>query len=95
MDDDAPKYICDFFIAKARDTKWPGDARYGLTATKRTFRPAVLRNRAKRLLRAWLKEAEDALNPDLDYVFIARYGILGAKLPDGVAQIKRALKKLK
>ena len=95
MADDAPKYICDFFIAKARPTKWPNDARYGLTATKRTFRPAVLRNRAKRLLRAWLKEAESSLNPDLDYVFIARSGILDATLPDGVAQLNRALKKLK
>ena len=95
MADDAPKFICDFFIAKARPTKWPDDARYGITATKRTFKLAVNRNRAKRRLRAWLRSSESALNPALDYVFIARSGIADAKLPDGVDQMKRALKKLK
>jgi len=95
MAEDAPKFICDFFIAKARTTKWPGDARYGLTATKRTFKLAVNRNKAKRRLRAWLKECEEMLNPTLDYVFIARSMISDAKLPDGVEQMKRALKKLK
>jgi len=93
--DDAPKFICEFFIAKARPTKWPGDARYGLVATKRTFKLAVDRNLAKRKLRAWLKICESSLNPDLDYVFIARSSIMEAALPDGSAQMKRALKKLK
>jgi len=94
-DDDAPKFICDFFIARARDTLYAGDARYGITASKRTFRHAVDRNRAKRLLRVWIRANEGALSPDLDYVFIARSGILNASRPDGITQMKRALKKLK
>ena len=95
MPEDARKYICDLFIARSRPTKWPGNAKYGLTATKRTFRHAVLRNRAKRLLRVWLRLNEHLLSPDLDYVFIARSAIQDTTLPIGLAQTARALEKLK
>ena len=94
MPEDAPKYICDLFIVRVRPTKWPGNAKYGITATKRTFRHAVQRNRAKRLLRVWLRLNENLMAPDTDYVFIARGAILDAKLPEGSAQIAKALKKL-
>ena len=94
-DADAPKFICDFFIARARPTKFPGDARYGITASKRTFRHAVDRNRAKRLLRVWIRNAADMMSPDLDYTFITRSDILIAARPDGMTHMKRALKKLK
>ncbi|MCL2338770.1 MAG: ribonuclease P protein component [Proteobacteria bacterium] len=93
-DDVSPKFICEFFIARSRPTKFANDARYGITASKRTFRHAVDRNRAKRLLRVWIRMNESALCPDLDYTFIARSNILNARLPDGVAFMKRALKKL-
>ncbi|MCL1902083.1 MAG: ribonuclease P protein component [Alphaproteobacteria bacterium] len=103
-DADAPKFITEFFILKVRATRFPGDARYGITATKRTFKHATDRNRAKRKLRAWLRTCENAIpvnatsrdpmSPDLDYVFIARSAILDAKLPDGVELMKKALRKL-
>jgi len=92
--DDAPRFVTDFFIVKSRPTKWPNDARYGLTATKRTFKLAHDRNRAKRLVRAWLRECESLMSPEMDYVFIMRAPILVAKKPDGIAQITRALKRL-
>ncbi len=82
------------FIIKARKTIFPNDARYGLVATKKTFRFAVQRNRAKRLLRAWLIESESFLKPDMDYIFIARTAILDASKESGVETIKNALKLL-
>ncbi|MBN1325274.1 MAG: ribonuclease P protein component [Alphaproteobacteria bacterium] len=82
------------FIAKARKTIFPNDARYGLITTKKTFRLAVNRNRAKRLLRVWLFENKSLLNPELDYIFIARTPILNTLKPNGVAFMKEALESL-
>jgi len=82
------------FIAKARTTIFPNDARFGLIATKKTFRFAVQRNRAKRLLRVWLLENESLLKPDMDYIFIARTAILDASKESGIDTMKNALKSL-
>ncbi len=65
-----------YFIIRAKVAKYPDDPRYGLTATKRTFKHAVDRNRAKRLLRDWLRFNEKYLIPEYDYVFIARHAIV-------------------
>ena len=93
-DDTANVVATDLFIVKSRATLFPGDARYGLIVTKRTFRHAVNRNRAKRLLRAWIRQSEDGLDDRLDYIFIARAKILGADLPTGLAVMKKALRKI-
>lgn len=82
------------FIAKARPTIFPNNARFGLIATKKTFRLATQRNRAKRLLRAWLNETNDLLDPKLDYIFIARPSILDAEKTDGVKTMKDAIDSL-
>ncbi|HNY25191.1 MAG TPA: ribonuclease P protein component [Alphaproteobacteria bacterium] len=95
MPENCPTARTPFFIAKAQKTKFPGDARYGLVATKKTFPLAVDRNRAKRLLRAWLVENSKMMNPDMDYVFIAKIGILKADKLTGVANMKNALDFLK
>lgn len=92
---DAPTEVTRFFIAKARPTIFPGDSRYGLIVTKKTFKLAVDRNRAKRLLRVWIRENEALMSPDMDYVFIGRRAILDATLPDGLNTMARALKSLK
>ena len=89
-----PVAVMPLFIIRAHPTKFPGDARYGLTATKKTFKLAVHRNRAKRLLRVWVRENEAALRPDTDYVFIARHAILDASKPEGIAMMAKALKKV-
>ncbi|MDL2296175.1 ribonuclease P protein component [Lachnospiraceae bacterium OttesenSCG-928-E19] len=80
------------FIAKCRPTLFPGDPRYGLIVTKKTFKLAVARNRAKRLLRVWIRENEQLLRDDMDYVFIARRDILNTSLHDGVKTMASALK---
>jgi ribonuclease P protein component len=92
MADDAPTAKSQFFIIRARATIFPDGAKYGLVATKRTFKLAVHRNRAKRLLRVWIRENESMLKPGADYVFIARNPILQAGKPDGVTAMAKALR---
>jgi ribonuclease P protein component len=94
MPEDAPIFKCPLFIAKANPAKILNDARYGLIATKRSFRHAVDRNRAKRLLRVWLRANEPRMNPELDYVVIARPAILETVLDTGTDLMKRAIKRL-
>ena len=72
---------CAYCLIRARHIRFPGDPQYGLVVTKRTFRNAVDRNRAKRLLREWIRQNERHMRDDLDYVFIARSMILTATLP--------------
>ena len=62
---------------------WPrrGDdaaARIGAVASKRTFRRAVDRNRARRLLREAFRLHRDRLSGAFDYVIVARRRILEA-----------------
>lgn len=79
------------FVVRAKKTLFPDDARYGLIASKRTFKLAVDRNRAKRLLREWIRHNEKMLLPDLDYVFIARRAILEHGRDQGIAAMTKAL----
>ncbi len=89
-----PTVFADCFVAKAKSAKFTDDARFGLVATKKTFRLAVHRNRAKRLLRDWIAFNEDLMLPDMDYIFIARSPILNCNRQDGRAQMSKALKKI-
>ncbi|MDR0741618.1 MAG: ribonuclease P protein component [Rickettsiales bacterium] len=95
MAESDPTAKAKFFIIRAHPTLFQGDARYGLVATKKTFKLAVHRNRAKRCLRVWIREKESLLNPDFDYVFIARRAILDATKDIGIAAMTKALKYLK
>jgi ribonuclease P protein component len=65
-------------------TKTGPDAslRLGVIASKRTFRRAVDRNRAKRLLREAYRLNRFRLNGDLDVVLVARRNILKASRQD-------------
>lgn len=89
-----PKTITDFFIIKAKTAKIPDDARYGLIASKRTFKFAVQRNRAKRLMRDWICANEDLMVDTMDYIFILRGGILNANREDGRLRTRVALTKI-
>ena len=80
-----------FFIARAKPAKYPDDARYGLVVTKKTFKHAVDRNRAKRLLRDWIAYNEKYMLANMDYVFIARHKILDATRNDGRDAMRKAL----
>lgn len=95
MADTDPSARCSYFLIRARKTIFPGDARYGITTTKKTFRLAVNRSRARRLLRDWIRFNETLLRKDMDYVFIARRDILRATRQDGRTAMKKALYYLK
>lgn len=82
---------CAFFIVRAKPAKIPDDARYGLITTKKTFRFAVHRNRAKRLLRDWIAYNENMMLDDKDYVFVARRAILDATRQEGRDAVRKAL----
>ena len=90
-----PTARCAYFLVRAKKTLFPNDARYGLVVTKKTFKHAVDRNRAKRLLRDWIESNEKMLNEDWDYVFVARRAILDATRLDGRVAMKKALNYLR
>lgn len=83
-----------FFYVRAKPAKFSDDPRYGLIVTKKTFRFAVQRNRAKRLLRDWLRFNQDLMLEKYDYVFIGRHAILEAGREEGRDSMKRALKRI-
>lgn len=84
-----------FFLVRAKKAKFKDDARYGLIVTKKTFKHAVDRNRAKRVLRDWIAHNENMMRPEWDYVFVVRRGILDATRTDGRVAMKKALHFLK
>ncbi len=94
-DDNDPTARCAYFLVRKKPAKIENDARYGLIVTKKTFKHAVDRNRAKRLLRDWICFNEKMLQPDSDYVFVARRDILGASREEGRVAMKKALHFLK
>ena len=84
----------DCFVVKTKTAKFANDARFGLVASKKVFKLAVHRNRAKRLLRDWIAFNENLMLPDMDYIFIARSQILDCGREDGRLQMEKALKKI-
>ena len=69
------------------------DAEYGIISNKRTFPTAVARNRARRLIRAWMNRTERPRKFDL--LFIARRDILETGLTKGVGQMAKIFGKIK
>ena len=63
---------------------------YGIVVGKRVFPSSVRRNRAKRLLREWIRGNE--MPKDQDVLLVARPEILETDLKSGLAQMKKALK---
>ncbi len=80
------------FLVRAKSAKFPDDPRYGLVVTKKMFKHAVDRNRAKRLLRDWIAHNEKLLCPQWDYIFVVRRAILSASRTDGRVAMKKALR---
>ena len=65
-----------------------------MIATKKTFRLAVWRNRAKRVARDWIAYNEDVMLDDLDYIFILREPILRAVRDEGRSEMRKQLNKM-
>ncbi len=84
-----------YFLVRAKMAKFPDDARYGLIVTKKTFKHAVDRNRAKRMIRDWIAFNERMLRPEWDYVFVIRRAILDADRTSGRVAMKKALNYLR
>ena len=95
MGDNDPVARCGFFLVRAKTAKFPDDPRFGIIVTKKTFKHAVDRNRAKRLLRDWIEFNEDMMRDDWDYVFVIRRDILDATRTDGRVAMKKALNYLR
>lgn len=91
MGENDPTARCAYFLVRAKPAKFPDDARYGIIVTKKTFKHAVDRNRAKRLLRDWIAFNEKMMRPEWDYVFIIRRAILDADRTAGRVAMKKAL----
>ncbi|MBO4745598.1 MAG: ribonuclease P protein component [Alphaproteobacteria bacterium] len=89
--DDAPSARSAYFIVRVKPAKFVDDPRVGFVAAKRTFRFAVERNRAKRLLRDWVRFNEGLMLPEYDYIFIAHAAILKATRDKGRAGMAKAL----
>ena len=92
MRDDDPSARSAYFFVRAKRARFADNPRVGFTATKRTFRLAVERNRAKRQMRDWVRHHSGLMANMFDYVFIARPQILGATRTDGRTAMEKALR---
>lgn len=85
-----PYALTDLFAIRTKNAKFSDDPRYGLVVSKRNFRFAVHRNRAKRLLRDWIAFAEKYMCDDMDYVFFAHPEILNDGITREIGREKMA-----
>ncbi len=84
-----------FVVVEARQRGDGGPVRVGFTATKKIGN-AVIRNRAKRRLRAAAAQLTPSLAlPASDYVFIARDGTAGAPWDSLLDDVRKALIRLR
>lgn len=90
---DNPSVANLFFVIKMKDAS-KQDARYGVIASKRVFKLATQRNRAKRLLRDWIAFNEGLMLPNKDYIFIARSAIFSCERDVGRSKMAHLLKKI-
>ena len=89
--DNDPTARSAFFLVRTKPAKHPDDARFGLIVTKKTFKHAVDRNRAKRLIRDWFEHNEKMMRDDWDYIFVIRRDILNADRDSGREAMRKAL----
>jgi len=90
--DSDPMARSPYFTLRAKPVRFPDSPRVGFMATKKTFKLATQRNRAKRLMRDWLRFNADLMVPEFDYIIVARAPILGADRKTGRSAMARALK---
>ncbi len=69
--------------------------RAGVVVSKRTFRRAVDRNRAKRLMREAFRLSRHRLKPDVALILIARGGIAGKRCQDVKIDFERICRRAK
>lgn len=84
----------DYFTVKTKTAKYVNDPRYGIVVTKRYFKLAVDRNRAKRVLRDWIANNEHLMVKDLDYIIIANKEICTVTRDEGRDLMAKVFKKI-
>lgn len=90
------KWVTPAFIIQIHERAPEGPFRYGITASRKVG-GAVDRNRAKRRLRALIRDILPAIGrPGTDYVFIARqevlkrdFTVMGQELKRGVTMLHK------
>jgi ribonuclease P protein component len=90
--DSDPSARSPYFFVRAKPARFPDNPRVGFMVTKRTFKLAVHRNRAKRLMRDWVQFNSILMVPEFDYIFTGRADILNTDRETGRAAMGRALK---
>ena len=83
------------FYVKTKKSHIPDESRYGIVVTKRRFKKATERNRAKRVMRDWIAYSEDLFLPNIDYIFIPNDEILDYNREQGRKDTIKALKRIK
>jgi ribonuclease P protein component len=78
-----------FVLILSRNPADTAPARLGITASRK-IGGAVVRNRAKRLVRAAFRETSDLFAPGIDLVVIVRRSLAGSLLADVVAEWRGA-----
>lgn len=78
-----------FVLIFARNPEPGAPARLGITASRK-IGGAVVRNRAKRLVRAAFRQTLDLFAPGVDLVVIVRRSLTGSVLADVVAEWRGA-----
>ena len=92
--DQGVKQVTPFFIFQACRTRADGPPHFGITASKKTGN-AVRRNRARRRMRALLREIVlQEAHEGHDYSLVARYDLADAPWEVLCDEMKRALVKL-
>lgn len=69
------------------------DRRVGVVVSKRTFRRAVDRNRAKRLMREAFRLSRHNLAPQVDVILIARAGMAGKRCQDVMQDLEQVCRR--
>ena len=87
-----PSAVSPYFFVRAKPSRFPENPRVGFMVTKRTFKLAVNRNRAKRLMRDWVQFNSDLMVVEYDYIFTARSPIINTDRETGRAAMARALR---
>lgn len=78
-----------FVLILARNAETSAPTRLGITASRK-IGGAVVRNRAKRLVRAAFRQTPDLFAPGIDLVVIVRRSLAGSVLADVVAEWRGA-----
>ena len=89
-----PVFVNVYFVIKTLPARFAGVPRFGVVSSKKVFRYAYQRNRARRLLREWIVFNAEHFVPEFDYIVIARAQILECDREMGRKLMRAAIVKV-